>query len=255
MSKIAAIALNTYKEAIRDKLLYNLLIFALLLIGSSVILSTLTVGERSKIIIDISLASMNLFGVLIAVFIGIGLVSKEIEKKTIYTIISKPIHRWQFLIGKYLGLLITLAVNVVLMTACLYLVQFAGERVLQLELLKAVWLIYVELTVVTALALLFSTFTTSTLAAIFTLSIYVIGHLTADIKEFADRIGGSVAHGAANFLYVALPNLENFNIKAEVVHQLDVSLAHVALSSLYGLAYIAAILIVAATIFQWRDFK
>ena len=255
MKTVAVIALNTYKETIRDKLLYNLLIFAILLISSSVILSTLTVGERSKIIVDLSLAGVNIFGVLIAIFVGIGLVSKEIEKKTIYTIISKPVRRWQFLIGKYAGLLMVLAVNLTLMTVFLYVAQLAGEWGLRPELLKAIWMIYVELMVVTALALLFSTFTTSTLAAIFTLSLYVIGHLSSSIKEFADRIGGTFASVIANVIYYSLPNLDYFNIKAEVVHQVPVSMTYLVWSSLYGVAYVTVILLVAVVIFQRRDFK
>jgi ABC-type transport system involved in multi-copper enzyme maturation permease subunit len=255
MSKILVIAFNTYKESIRDKLLYNLLIFALLLIGGSVLLSTLTVGERSKIIIDLSLASVNLFGVLIAVFVGIGLVSKEIEKKTIYTIIAKPVHRWQFLAGKYLGLLMTLAVNVALMTACVYAVQLAGEWTLRLELLKAIWLIYVELMVVTAAALLCSTFTTSTLAAIFTLALYVIGHFSSSLMDFAKKVGSDGAAAVANLLYYSLPNLEQFNIKGEVVHHVTITVERVFWSTVYGLAYVAVLLVLAVVIFQRRDFK
>jgi ABC-type transport system involved in multi-copper enzyme maturation permease subunit len=255
VNKILVIALNTYKESIRDKLLYNLLMFALLLIGSSVILSTLTVGERSKIIVDLSLASLNIFGVLIAVFVGIGLVSKEIEKKTIYTIIAKPVHRWQFLAGKYVGLLITLAVNVGLMTLCIYVVQMAGEWTLRLELLQAIWLIYVELMIVTAAALLCSTFTTSTLAAIFTLALYVIGHFSSSLKEFGKKVGSDSATAVANVLYYSLPNLEQFNIKGEVVHHIAVSAERVLWSTIYGLAYITALLVLAVIIFQRRDFK
>jgi len=255
MKKIAIIAFNTYKEAIRDKLLYNLLIFALLLIGCSVILSSLTIGERSKIIIDISLASINLFGVLIAVFVGIGLVSKEIEKKTIFTLLSKPVHRWQFLMGKYFGLLFTLAVNIVLMTFGLYLVQFWGEWAFQIDLLKAIWLIFVELSVVTAFALFFSTFTTSSLAAIFSLSLYVIGHLTDDLREFSTRLGDKLTESLGSFLYYVLPNLEIFNIKSKVVHGLDIPISYIGLSTLYGLLYITVVLLLASAIFQQRDFK
>lgn len=254
MSKILVIALNTYKESIRDKLLYNLLIFALFLIGSSVILSTLTIGERSKIIVDLSLASINVVGVLIAIFIGIGLVSKEIEKKTIYTIIAKPVHRWQFLVGKYCGLLLTLAVNVALMTVCFYLVQLFGEWSLKPEFLEAIWLIYMELMVVTAVALLFSTFTTSTLAAIFTMALYVIGNLTDELRTFAAR-AGDAATLAAGVLYYVLPNFQTFNVKAEVVHSLHISLRLIAWASLYGLAYVAVVLGLAAAIFHRRDFK
>src|SRR5213596_1510604 len=117
MSRIIVIALNTFKENLRDKILYNLVFFGLLLIGSSILLSTLTMGEHAKIIQDIGLASINVFGVLIAIFVGIGLVSKEIDKRTIYSIIAKPISRSQFLLGKYCGLVLTLVVNVVIMTA------------------------------------------------------------------------------------------------------------------------------------------
>jgi len=255
MKTIAVIAFNTYKESIRDKLLYNLLIFALFLIGSSVVLSDLTVGEHSKIIVDISLASINLFGVLIAIFVGIGLVSKEIEKKTIYTIIAKPVHRWQFLVGKYFGLLLTLAVNMLLMTVCFYLVQLAGEWSLRWQFLEAIWLIYVELMVVTALALLFSTFTTSTLAAIFTLALYVIGHLTGDLRVFASKMGSATSQWLGDTLYYVLPNLEAFNIKAEVVHHVEVPVERLALSSLYGVLYVTLVLILAVAIFQRRDFK
>jgi len=255
MSKIIVIALNTYKESIRDKLLYNLLIFALFLIGSSVILSTLTIGERSRIIVDLSLASINIFGVLIAFFVGIGLVSKEIEKKTIYTIISKPVHRWQFLVGKYCGLLLTLGVNVLLMTLCFYLVQLAGEWSLRPEFLEAIWLIYVELMVVTALALLFSTFTTSTLAAIFTLALYVIGNLTHELKAFASQAGMAAPKLLADALYYVLPNFQTFNVKAEVVHSLHISRRLMVWASLYGLAYVGVVMGLAAAIFQRRDFK
>ena len=122
-----AIAINTFKEAIRDKILYNLLFFALLMIGASLLLATLTVGEQSKIIIDIGLASINIFGVLIAVFLGIGLISKEIEKRTIYNIIAKPVPRYQFLIGKYIGLLLTIVVNTIIMGVWLYLVLISNE--------------------------------------------------------------------------------------------------------------------------------
>src|SRR5215467_3433921 len=122
--KVLSIALNTFRENLRDKLLYNLLIFALLMIGSSLILMRLTLGEFHRLILDIGLGSINFFGVLIAIFVGIGLVSKEIEKKTIYTIVSKPVARFQFLLGKYLGLSLTLLINTAIMTVGLLAVLY-----------------------------------------------------------------------------------------------------------------------------------
>ncbi|MBI5746046.1 MAG: ABC transporter permease [Nitrospirae bacterium] len=253
--KIVVIALNTFRETVREKVLYNLLFFALLMIGSSVLLSTLTIGEQSKIIMDIGLASINIFGILIAIFVGIGLVSKEIEKKTIYTIISKPIYRYQFLLGKYLGLLITLFVNTSIMVIGFFAVLLIMSYNITPDMIKAILLIYVEMMVVTAVALMFSTFTTSALSAIFTISIYVIGHLLGDLKAFAAKLGNPVMVFMMDALYYILPNLENFNIKGEVVHNIALDPSFIVMSVLYGLLYITMILLSSVIIFQRRDFK
>ncbi len=253
--KIVVIALNTFRETVREKVLYNLLFFALLMIGSSILLSTLTIGERSKIIMDIGLASINIFGILIAIFVGIGLVSKEIEKKTIYTIISKPIYRYQFLLGKYLGLLITLFVNTSIMVTGFFAVLILMTYNITPDMIKAILLIYVELMVVTAVALMFSTFTTSALSAIFTISIYIIGHLLGDLKVFAAKLGNPVIVFLMDALYYILPNLENFNIKGEVVHNIALDPSFIVMSVLYGLLYITMILFSSVIIFQRRDFK
>ena len=196
--KVLSIALNTFRENLRDKLLYNLLVFALLMIGSSVLLMRLTLGEFHRLFLNVGLGSINFFGVLIAIFVGIGLVSKEIEKKTIYTIVSKPVARYQFLLGKYLGLTLTLFVNTVIMAGGLLVVLYAQEVPIERMLFKALGLIFVEFMVITAVALLFSTFTSATLSAIFTLAIYVIGHLTADLKTFGAKMddGSAVVTGS-----------------------------------------------------------
>ena len=261
--RIRAIAINTFKEAIRDKILYNLLFFALLMIGASLLLATLTVGEQSKIIIDIGLASINIFGVLIAVFLGIGLISKEIEKRTIYNIIAKPVPRYQFLMGKYIGLLLTIVVNTVIMGAGLYLVLISNELSwghsifnVNFDIWKAIYLILIELMVITAIALLFSTFSSSsTLSAIFTIAIYIIGHLTEELKLIGNNLQNFKLKETINFFYYFLPNLDNFNVKGRVVYGLEVSGAYLSLVTLYGIFYIAAMLFLSGMIFQKRDFK
>lgn len=252
--KVLSIALNTFRENLRDKLLYNLLIFALLMIGSSLLLMRLTLGEFHRLLLDIGLGSVNIFSVLIAIFVGIGLVSKEIDKKTIYTIVSKPVARFEFLLGKFFGLTITLLVNILIMTAGLLAVLMAQNVPIEAVLFKAIGLILLECMVVTAVALLCSTFTSATLSAIFTLAIYVIGHLTADLKTFGQRMEGfgrSVLEG----MYYLLPNLERFNLKGHVTHQLDVPLNELALIVAYGMAYTAFLLLLASVIFQRRDFR
>lgn len=257
------IAINTFKEAIRDKILYNLLFFALLLISASILFATLTVGEQSKIIIDMGLASINIFSVLISVFLGIGLISKEIEKRTIYTIIAKPVPRYQFLIGKYIGLILTVIVNTVIMGIGLYIILMFNEirwgheiSNVNVDIWKAIYLIFIESMVITAIAIMFSTFSSSsTLSAIFAIAAYIIGHLTGDLKLIGDKIQNLPLREVINFLYYLLPNLDNFNVKGRVVHGIEVPLSYIFLATLYGLLYIAGLLLVAGIIFQKRDFK
>ncbi|MBD0316195.1 MAG: ABC transporter permease [Nitrospiraceae bacterium] len=252
--KVVSIALNTFRENLRDKLLYNLLVFALLMIGSSLLLMRLTLGEFHRLLLDVGLGSINIFGVLIAIFVGIGLVSKEIEKKTIYTIVSKPVARYQFLVGKYLGLTLTLFVNTLIMAAGLLLVLAAQDVPIESMLFKALGLIFLEFMVITAVALLCSTFTSATLSAIFTLATYVIGHLTADLKAFGEKMDEGMRM-VANGLYYVLPNLERFNLKGNVIHHIDVPGTDLLLIVAYGLTYVLFLLMSASIIFQRRDFR
>lgn len=252
--RILSIALNTFRENLREKLLYNLLFFALLMIGSSILLSRITLGDYHRLILDLGLASINLFGVLIAIFVGIGLVSKEVDRKTIYTIVSKPIPRYAFLVGKYCGLVITLLANTVVMVAGLLIVLQVMDVPITGLVFKSLALIFLELMVITAVAILFSTFTSATLSAIFTLAVYVIGHLSGDLKEFAKKLD-EVSQMVVNAIYYTLPNLERFNLKGHVIHHLDFGMADMALTLAYGLTYAAFLLLLASVIFQRRDFQ
>jgi ABC-type transport system involved in multi-copper enzyme maturation permease subunit len=255
--RIWAITANTFREAIRDKVLYTLLFFAFALIGAALLLADLTIGEYDKVLKDIGLASINIFGMLIAIFLGIGLVYKEIERKTIYTIASKPVRRWEFLVGKYLGLVATLALEVGLMSLAFFLVLTYSGTPLGAGLGPAIWLTFVELLVVTAIAILFSSFTTPVLAAMFTLSGALVGRLSAALKEFADqgdRFGESFQL-FVDLLYRAWPDLQTFNIRTAAAYGKAVDWEYVAYSTGYGLAWSAALLAAAALIFQHRDFK
>lgn len=252
--RILSIAVNTFRENLREKLLYNLLFFALLMIGSSILLSRITLGDHHRLILDLGLASINLFGVLIAIFVGIGLVSKEVDRKTIYTIVSKPIPRYEFLLGKYCGLVITLFANTVVMVVGLLIVLQVMDVPITSLVFKSLALIFLELMVITAVAILFSTFTSATLSAIFTLAVYVIGHLSGDLKEFAKKLD-DISQMVVNAIYYTLPNLERFNLKGHVIHNLDFGLADMALTLAYGLTYAAFLLLLASIIFQRRDFQ
>ena len=253
--KVAAIALNTFREAVRDRILYAILIFALVMLAGSTILVTISVGGEEKIIKDLGLTCISIFGLMIAVFLGIGLVSKEIEKRTVYTVISKPIHRYQFILGKYLGLVLTLLANVAVMALGLIGLAYLWEGTLSPRLVLAVLFIFLELMLVTAIALLFSTFSSPTLSAIFTLCLLVAGHLSSDLRLFAARFGGRLMKAAAQALYLLLPNLSRLNLKDQAVHSLGIDGGTTMLSLLYAMCYIAALVLAAMAIFQQRDFK
>ena len=255
MMKIRAIAINTFREAIRDNILYSLLFFALLMMGASVLLGTLTIGEQIKIVKDMGLAAISIFGTLIAIFVGIGLVYKEIDRKTIFNIISKPVSRHSFLVGKYLGLILTLIIEVAIMSCMFLLLTFIMEHSLDISLLKAILLIFFELMVITAVAVFFSTFSTPILSGMFTIGIYIIGHLTTDLKMFGAKSEYGFVQTVTKFLYYFLPNLDNFNIKGKIVHQIPVTWEYISFSIAYGIMYVSIILLVSMVIFQKRDFK
>jgi len=246
---------NTFKETIRDKILYNLLIFAIGLIIVSVIVSQWSLGQEVKILKDFGLSVMSFFGLLMAIFIGIGLVHKEIEKKTIYPILSKPLSRVNFLLGKYFGLLFTLFINFIIMVVVLYLTLYLFENSFDLLLLKGILLIYFEMCLIIAFSTLFSTFSTPTLSAVYSIMIYITGHLSKEALLITQSKENLSLNSIMQVVYYIIPNLENFNIKTEVVHHLNVSYEKIFLSIMYGILYSAVILFIGVLIFRKRDFK
>ncbi len=268
MRATALIALNVFRESVRDKVLYNLVFFALLLIAASYLIGQLTAGQDVKIIKDLGLAASSVFGLFIAVFIGIGLVSKEVEKRSIYGLLAKPIHRYQLVLGKYAGLVLTLAVNLAVMTAALYLVlaymtaiadsgtKAAWERpALDPDLLKAFMLMFVELAVVTAIAVFFSTFSSPLLSAALTFGFFVAGRFSADLRNFNQVVDSPTAAALASGLYWVLPNLAPFDVRGQVVHGQPVDAGYLAIAIGYGVLYAGALIVAAMLIFSRRDFK
>lgn len=254
MWPILVIAANTFRENLRDKILYNLLLFAGLLMGASMLLADLTITEHYKIMTDMGLAAINLVGVFIAVFVGIGLVSKEIERRTIYTIVARPISRAQFVVGKYLGLVTTLALNVLIMLSVFLLTLWGYQAPVHWALVQAVQLIMVELMLITAIGLFFSTFSSATLSAIFTIGLYIIGHVTTDLRGLAQQSQSEAVKAVANGVYYLCPNLDMLNMKGQAAMGIAIPLTYQALATTYGLLYAGMLIVGACLIFQQRDF-
>ena len=256
--RMSAIARNAFREAVRDRVLYNLVLFVLLLTAASIFIGELSGGQERKVIVDLGLSAMLLFGMFIAIFVGVGLVYKEIERRTIYAVFSKPVGRGEFLIGKYLGLCLTLLVNVLVMgvgvsLALLYVSR--GWDPLIPTIWPAVLLIYLELMLLTAVALLFSSFSSPALSALLTFLTFVIGHFSADLKTLAVSMGSTSARWFFTGLYYLLPNLSNYSFITPAAHGRTPPVGFVLATAFYALVYITVILAGATLVFSRRNFK
>ncbi|MBU4268301.1 MAG: ABC transporter permease [Acidobacteria bacterium] len=253
--KIKAIAVNTFKESARNKMFYLLVFFGILFALSSKLISFLTLGDAIKVLKDTGLAAINFFCVLIAIFTGINLVYKEIEKKTVFNILSKPVSRDQFIIGKFLGLALTMLTALAAMAGIFFLFVALSGGGFDLKIILYFFMLFLELLVIVAISLLFSSFTTPILSFIFTVSLYLIGHIMWTFNEFKLILRVPFWKYFTQALYYLLPNLDKFNIKNEVVMNTALNPWTIFFSVLYALAYILALLAVTILIFRKRDFQ
>src|SRR5947208_3849837 len=256
--RVAAIARNAFREAVRDRVLYNLVVFVLLLIAAAIFLGEISAGQEAKIIVDLGLSAILLFGVFIAIFVGVGLVYKEIERRTLYAILSKPIGRGEFLLGKYLGLCLTLLVNVIVMGAGVSLALIyirRGWDPLAIKIWPAIMLIYFELMIITGVALLFSTFSSPALSALLTFFVFVIGHFSADLKTLSSTSNQVAARLVFRALYYLLPNLTTYSVITPAAHGSSPDMQSILLAVAYTIMYDVVLLAGATLIFSRRNFK
>jgi ABC-type transport system involved in multi-copper enzyme maturation permease subunit len=238
--------------------LYNLILFVLLLVGASVFISELSIDQESAFIANLGLSSMLIFGALIAIFIGVGLVYKEIDRRTIYNLLSKPVYRHEFILGKYLGLCLTLLVNSVVMVVGveLALLYVNGRFVpMHLAMLPAAFLLYLELALIVAVALMFSSFSTPMLSALFSFALYVAGHFSADLKLAAQLTDSALVRAILHGAYYLIPNLSNFGFISEASHGRMAPAKMILSASVYAIVYVSILLSASMLIFQKRNFK
>lgn len=252
--RLAALAYNTFREAVRDKVFYNLAFFAALMILASFFLGQLSLGEDVKVIKDVGLAAIRLFGILIAVFVGIGQVHKEMERKTIYVLLAKPIRRWHFLVGKFFGLALTLLVEVVALSIGLFGVLIYATHSFSFPLLPALFLIYLELLILTAAALLFVSYSSPFLAMLFSLSFFAIGHSTEDLLRLALKAKQPLLILAAKAFHQIL-DLDLFNLQPHVVYGLPIEREQILYPMMYALFLIAFFVLAASLLFQRKELK
>ncbi len=258
MSRILIVAKNTFREAVRDRVLYNLVFFALLMIASAVIVGQISMDIETVVMVSLGLSAISLIGLLIAVFTGVGLVSKEIDKRTLHAVLAKPLRRWEFLLGKYAGLVLTLTVNTAAMAAGLFLaILFVKHSITRGDavVLVAVYFILLKLTLVVALAMLFSCFTSPLLAILFTGGLYVAGLFVAQLRNLQSTQMTPQMQKVFAILSFLLPNFENYDVMGAAAHGRSIPASLVLHNTLYTMLYCAIVLSAAAAIFSRKDLK
>jgi ABC-type transport system involved in multi-copper enzyme maturation permease subunit len=256
-SRVAAIAANTFREAVRDRVLYNLIAFALLMTGGAILVGQISIDIERLVVVNLGLTAVSLFGVIIAIFIGIGLVAKEIDKRTLYTVLSRPVRRWEFIVGKFFGLVGTLVVNATLMSIGVFAALFyVAHRFHKPDawVLVALYFIILEFLVITSLALFFSSFSTPIMSAIFTFALFVIGSFAEDLRGFAMMAKG-VTHWLSLGAAYIVPNLSALNVISPVAHGEPVAARLILYNTIYALFYAAMAITGAVLIFDRRNLK
>jgi ABC-type transport system involved in multi-copper enzyme maturation permease subunit len=247
--------MNTVREAVRSKLLYVLLFFAVLMILSSTFLAALSYVERERILQDVGLAAIRLFGVAIAIFVGVGLIYKEVDRRTVQTILSKPLTRAEFLLGKFVGLVIAIWMQMAIMVTVFGAVSLASGAAVSATHAAAFLLTAVELALVVAIAAFFSAFTTPMLASFFSSALWLVGNLTRNLRDIGAASELESVRAVTLWLHRLLPDLDSFNLSIEAAHGLPITASDVWLAIFYGFAYIAIVLLGAVAVFERRDFR
>jgi ABC-type transport system involved in multi-copper enzyme maturation permease subunit len=256
-SRIWYISTNTFREAVRDRVLYNLVAFALLMSAAAILVGQISIDIEKLVVVNLGLTAVSLFGVVIAILIGIGLVSKEIDKRTLYTVLSRPVRRWEFIAGKFFGLAGTLVVNTFFMAigvfAALAYVSHHFEHS-DLWVLVALYFIVLQFVLITALSLFFSSFSTPIFSAVFAFWLFVIGSFAGDLRNFAHMAHGIVRWLALGAAYL-VPNFSDLNVISQVAHGGAVSAQLIVLNTIYVAVYATAVLSAAVLVFERRNLK
>jgi ABC-type transport system involved in multi-copper enzyme maturation permease subunit len=258
VTRVGTVALNTFREAVRDRVLYNLVFFALVMMAAAILVGQISVNIEQIVIVTLGLSAISIIGLLISVFIGVGLVSKEIDKRTLYALLAKPLRRWEFILGKFAGLSVTLAINTAAMSAGLFLALFYVKHSIERAdtvVLVAVYFILLKLVLVVALAMLFSCFTTPLLAILFTAGLYISGLFVHEMRNMQPNTIDPALGGFLRRISYVLPNFENFDVMGAVAHGRAIPGALIAQNTVYAALYCAMVLAVAVAIFSQRNLK
>ncbi|HUU00809.1 MAG TPA: ABC transporter permease [Myxococcota bacterium] len=253
MRAILSVASVTFRESIRNRTVLAVLLAAIGFICSALLLAAMALDQRERVIKDWGLFCVSFFGVLLAILIGVNLVSKELKRKTLYVVLSRPVHRFQYVIGKYLGMGLTLLAEVGALSAALF-VLLAIEGVAPEGLIvKSLCVSLIEVLFVAALAIFFASFSSPYLSGFFTLALFVVGRSLPALNTLADKVDAPLPHLLLKLVYFVLPDFSLFNMSTRAVHGLNIPAGEVLLVACYGVGYLVLLLFLACLIFSRRD--
>jgi ABC-type transport system involved in multi-copper enzyme maturation permease subunit len=255
MGNITALAVSTFQETVRDRIFYLVAVFGFLMLSSTAILSPLTIGAQGKIMVDVGLAGMAIIGLLVVLFVGSGMVRKEMDKGTILTILAKPVGRREYLVGKFLGLNLTLLTMLAIMGVIFLVMLFLAPGTFSLHFVKAFYLTFLELTLINASVVFFSTSVSPVLAAVFSLGVFMVGHLSQSIRDFGQMQASAFQTRMADVVYYMTPNLEVFNVRGAVVHGDPVTWQHLGMATVYGVGWTLLLLVLAGAVFSRKELR
>jgi len=253
--KIVSIARSTFRESIREKVWMIVLFFGAVIIASSFFLSPLAVGAKQKIILDVGLASISILGVLTAIFVGSSLLYKEMEKRAVYLLLTRPVSRFEYLLGKFAGIISTIVTLMIVMALIFLATAYVGGSALNGKVFAAVYLSILEMMLMSALIVFFSTFTTPVLTSFFSVCIFLAGNLSGDLRAFAQKFGGPATKLIMDFLYYVLPNFRVFNLRHEAVHDLPFNPQDLTAATAYALVYCIAVIYFAYLVFREKELR
>ncbi len=252
---ILTIAQQTFTEARRNRVFYSIFLFALVVVMSSYLFTEVTITTMDRVLKDTGMAAINVFAIALVIFTGIGVINREIDRKSIFPVIAKPIGRHEYILGKYLGLLGIIVATCGAMFVCLLLVMLAYRTPIHPATFAGVYGVFLEVAVLGALAILCSSFTNSFVSAFICVAVFVSGHLSGELQFFANKSDSAMIRSIGNAIYYFVPNLERFNFKYNVTYDVSVGAEQLLEVGLFALLFVAAFLVASVTIFSRRDFK
>ena len=254
MNQVLAIAINTFKETIRDRILGVIVVFALVMIAGGLWLGSISLGQQGRMMKDFGLTAVTFFGLIVAVFVAASLVHKEVEKRTVFVLFSKPVSRTSFIAGKFIGLCGTMAIVLAGMGAFLFVIVLIVDHSPSWMVLVAVLMIYVQLLAIMAVTIFFSTVSSAILASVLGICVFVAGQLSQNVLSLTRLGKNPVTQAFSWVVYVVIPNLSAVDVKAGVVGEQTLAWGQIGFWTAYLLAYVVVVLALGVLIFRRKEF-